>query len=162
MRIPQLALTLFISLGGLVSAVHVTMAAANGVEQKTVDGITNSAEEAAPAEESEEEQVLRHFDLGIFQISQFRPTRNETIIVLFEAHLVLSNDADETLEKTLEFWKHRLREQVVTSVRLSETKDFSEPELFRLRRVIQLRINRIIPVVWIEGVYMPRFVFGLK
>ena len=80
----------------------------------------------------------------------------------FELHLVLPEGEGKAVEKELEFWKHRLREQVLTSVRLTDTKEFSEPELLRLRRVVRLRINRVLPTMRIDGVYMTRYVFELR
>ena len=131
---------------------------ANSSPKETASTAKNDLSETSP----EAEPVPRHFDLGIFQIAQFRPTRNETIEMQFALHLVLPDEVDETVEKGLKSWKHRLREQVITAVRLTESRDFSEPELLLLRRVIRLRINRILPTFKIAGLYMTHYVFGKK
>jgi hypothetical protein len=148
-----LVLAQFFSLIGATKAVAATEIVSESVKP-TENGDSKEKEEAKP--------VPRHFDLGAFEIRQLRPTRNETIDVNFELYLVLSKEADEAVKKKLEFWKHRLREQVLTSVRLTETKFFSEPDLLRLQRVILLRINRICPEMHIAGIYITRFIFGAK
>ena len=94
---------------------------ASSSPKETANTAKNDLSETSP----ETGPVPRHFDLGIFQIAQFRPTRNETIEMQFALHLVLPDEVDETVEKDLKSWKHRLREQVITAVRLTESRDFS-------------------------------------
>lgn len=101
------------------------------------------------------------FSLGNFYIRQLKPTRNETISVYFALYLVLPDGSSLAAEKQLEKWTHRLRDQVLTSVRLAETKDFTEPKLERLRRLILLRINRILKSMQIEDMYITQFEFSL-
>ncbi len=106
--------------------------------------------------------ILRQIDLGPFRIQQIRPTRNETVEVRFELILVLPEATTKREVARLENWKHRLRDQAITSVRLAETKDFSEPELRRLQRLILLRINRILKFTRIQGLFFTRFEFSVN
>jgi flagellar basal body-associated protein FliL len=109
-----------------------------------------------------EDLVHRIHELGYFHLRQLRPTRDETINVKFELHLLMPEDAPgPELENLLNRWTQRLRDQVITAVRRAEIKDFTEPGLRRLQKMILLRINRLLKFSRIEGVYLTRYEFVL-
>ena len=109
--------------------------------------------------DAQEEAVNRVLPLGKFCIKQLRPVSNETITVTFDLHLVLPAGSSEGALEFLGQWTQRLRDQVVTSVRLAETKDFSEPDLNRLQRIMLLRINRLFKTKRVESLYFTQFAF---
>ena len=113
-------------------------------------------------ESTQEDLVHRIHKLGYFHLRQLRPNRDETINVKFELHLLMPEDAlGRELENRLNRWTQRLRDQVNTAVRRAEIKDFTEPGLGRLQKMILLRINRLLKFSRIEKVYLTRYEFVL-
>jgi flagellar basal body-associated protein FliL len=132
--------------------------------ERAIPAESNSA---TPAESTEpvspEETVSRIHELGYFHVRQLRPTRNETIDLKFELHILMPEKAQELgLETRLNQWNRRLRDQVITAVRNAETKDFKESDLKKLQRMIRLRINRLLKSIRIEEIYITQFEFALQ
>lgn len=121
-------------------------------------GAQQVAQEGGAAEE-EEERVRPTIDLGMFQVKDFRPTRNETAKVTFKIYLALDRTVDEQTVEALEYWKHRLRDQVIIAIRLSQTKDFLEPDLSRLRRFILVRTNRVLKASLVSEALLTEYSF---
>lgn len=100
------------------------------------------------------------YDLGSFRLREFRPTRNETAILLFAVHLKLHADVSEKTVERLDNWKQRLRNEALTAVRSVELADYQDPGLVRLQKVILLRINRLLPMPLVERIYVTEFTVG--
>ena len=66
------------------------------------------------------------------------------------------------LETRLNQWNRRLRDQVITAVRNTESKDFKESDLKKLQQMIRLRINRLLKSIRIEEIYITQFEFELQ
>jgi flagellar basal body-associated protein FliL len=115
----------------------------------------NATEEAV--EEPEELRLV--FGLDQFYLKDYRPTRNGTVKLAFHMHLKLSEYANKRTLEQLEHWKHRLRNQVIISVRLAYRKDFLEPGLQQFRRIVQLRINRLLKMQLVDEVLLTEFTF---
>ncbi|NOZ39492.1 MAG: hypothetical protein GXP24_04615 [Planctomycetes bacterium] len=107
----------------------------------------------------ENEKVRPTLDLGKFKINDLRPTRNETAKVTFSLHLAFSQNLSEAQVTQLERWKHRLRDQVITAIRITPTKDFQEPNLGHLRRKILVRVNRLFQAKIAEEVLLTEYLF---
>jgi flagellar basal body-associated protein FliL len=127
-----------------------------------------SAESKSPPSETvslrsvAEDSSCPIYALGNIHVRQLRPTCNETINVKFELHLRMPEAAPgPELENRLNRWTHRLHDQVITAVRNAETKDFTEPGLRRLQKMILLRINRLLKFSRVEEVYITRYEFVL-
>ena len=119
------------------------------------------ADPAAGEDTAEEEVRTPTLELGSFKINDLRPTRNETARLTFTLHLAFSKDLTEKQVEQFEKWKHRLRDQVITAVRVSEMKDFQEPNLGRLRRRILIRVNRLLKRKLAEEVLVTKYLFRL-
>lgn len=127
-------------------------------QQTTPNAATN--EEATAEDETDEPKKMRPtVDLGKFQINDLRPTRNVTAKLTFSMHLAFSKKLTKKQVEQLEGWKHRLRDQVITAVRISYVKDFQEPDLGRLRRNMLVRVNRIFKANLAEEVLLSEFLF---
>lgn len=109
--------------------------------------------------EDEKEKMRPTIDLGRFKIHDLRPTRNETAKLTFSLHLAFSKELNEKQVEKLEMWKHRLRDQVITAVRITYIKDFQEPDLALLRRKILIRINRLFDRRVAEEVLLTEYLF---
>jgi hypothetical protein len=110
---------------------------------------------------NEEEVPTPTLDLGSFKINDLRPTRNETARLTFTLHLAFSKELTENQVAQLDNWKHRLRDQVITAVRISEMKDFQEPDLDKLRRRVLIRVNRLLKAKLAEEVLVTKYLFRL-
>jgi len=115
---------------------------------------------ATSEQESETEKVRPMIDLGIFNVKDFRPSQNETLKLSFSIHLALHNSVNKSTVKQLERWQHRLRNQVIVAIRLSETIDFLEPNLNKFRRTISLRVNRALKALLVSEVLLTEFTFS--
>jgi hypothetical protein len=122
---------------------------------------TPSTQETS-GEEAEAEQHRLTYDLGRFELREVRPTRNETTKIKFEAYFAMSPDVtQEDLEK-LKHWKHRFRDQVIVAVRTAQVKDFHEPQLLRLRRIILFRVGRMMRESVVEDILFSEFTFSME
>jgi len=101
-------------------------------------------------------------DLGKFQVKDLRPTRNETIKVAFTIHLALHPSVNPSTVKQLERWQHRLRDQVLIVIRLSETRDFLDPNLDKFRRSISVRANRALKAILVSEALLTEFTFTVN
>ncbi|MGI9427576.1 MAG: flagellar basal body-associated FliL family protein [Bythopirellula sp.] len=121
------------------------------------------AEPATADAESTAEEVVSTptLDLGSFKINDLRPTRNETARLTFTLHLAFSKELTDQHIAQLENWKHRLRDQVITAVRISEMKDFQEPDLDKLRRRILIRVSRLLKTKLVEEVLVTKYLIRL-
>lgn len=123
-------------------------------------GEVGAQQQEVPVGEQDEQEELRlSFDLGQFQVKDFRPTRNQTVKLAFHMHVTLSEYANEHTVEQLEHWKHRLRNQVIIAVRLSYRKDFLEAGLQQFRHVVQIRINRLLKMQLIDEVLLTEYTF---
>jgi len=120
-------------------------------------GAADSAVEEPTAEEKESARPT--LDLGKFKINDLRPTRNETAKLTFTLHLAFSQDLTQRQVTQLQRWKHRLRDQVITAIRITSTRDFLEPDLSRFRRKILLRVNRLFQAKLVEEVLLTEYLF---
>ena len=107
----------------------------------------------------EQESIRPTLDLGNFKINDLRPTRNETAKLTFKLHLVFSEKLSKAQATQLESWKHRLRDQVITAIRITPTKDFQQPDLSHMRRKILIRVNRLFHAKLAEEVLMTEYLF---
>ena len=133
----------------------VSMGAAAKETQPTKKQTDDSASEAVP-------QVLPipKLDLGVLEIKNLEPTRNQTAKVTFAIHLAFTPGTDPAVVAELEHWQHRLREQVIVAVRSSELTDFTDPELLRLRKHLLYRINRVLKPIQVEAVLLADFTYS--
>jgi hypothetical protein len=99
----------------------------------------------------------RTFDLGEFDLENFRPTHNEIANIKFSMQLVFAaGTSDETMAKLAE-WRHRLRDQAITAVRTADARDLAEPKLTRVQKLIMMRLKRMRLPAPVMGVYLTDF-----
>ena len=114
---------------------------------------------------TEESETANHnlaFDLGRFVIKEVHPTRNETTKVSFEAHFSMASVITEADLENLQYWKHRLRDQIIIAIRTAHPKDFQEPELVRLRRIILFRAQQLLKAPLVENILLSEFTFSTE
>lgn len=118
--------------------------------------------EESPGENTDAKQQRLTYDLGRFELEEIRPTRNETTRISFEAYFLMSAEVSKEELKDLENWKHRFRDQVITAVRTAQVKDFHEPQLERLRRIILFRVSRMMREALVEDILFSEFTFSME
>ena len=114
------------------------------------------------SEDAKAEQVRLTYDLGRFEIHEVQPTHNETTRINFEAYFAMSPKVSKQDIEKLKHWKHRFRDQVIIAVRTAQTKDFHEPQLLRLRRIILFRVGRMMREALVEEVLFSEFTFSME
>jgi flagellar basal body-associated protein FliL len=114
------------------------------------------------SEETKTVQERLTYDLGRFQLREIRPTRNETTKIDFQAYFAMSSDVSRQDLEKLEHWKHRFRDQIIVAVRTAQTKDFQEPRLERLRRIILFRVDRMMRESVVEDILFTEFTFSTE
>jgi flagellar basal body-associated protein FliL len=102
------------------------------------------------------------YDLGRFELREIRPTRNETTKIIFQAYFVMSPNVSEQDMEKLAHWKHRFRDQVIVAVRTAQTKDFQEPQLKKIRRIILFRVGRMMRESAVEDILFTEFTFSME
>ena len=112
---------------------------------------------AAPALPPHDPKLPRTFDLGEFNLRNFRPTHNEIASLKFAVHVVLPpGTTDETIRQ-FEHWKRRLRDQAITAIRSASPDDLADPKLHRVHRLLYLRLKRVPTPKAISDVYLTDF-----
>jgi len=99
----------------------------------------------------------RTFDVGEFDLRNFRPTHNEIANIRFSLHVVFKPGTSDAVIAELAQWKRRLRDQALTAVRSVEAADLAEPELKRVQRIMLLRLKRLPLPAPVIGVYLTDF-----
>lgn len=98
--------------------------------------------------------------LGDFHVRDWRPTRNETPNLRFAVTIEFDADTPPMTRARLPHWINRLRDQTIIAVRLAETKDFAEPNLAQVQRLIRVRVSRILPQLGVHRVLITDFALG--
>ena len=148
-------------LASIVSAQNVTNSAVVTSSPET-SGRTASQN---PQDKELNEKTLQirwtpKLDLGSFEIQNLEPARALTSKITFELHLTLPEETSPADLATLEHWQHRLREQVIVAVRVSDIVDFLDPKLDRFRRHILYRVNRLLGQIKAQEVLLADFTFS--
>jgi len=99
----------------------------------------------------------RSFELGEFNLRNFRPTHNEIANIRFSLHVVFKPGTSDAALEEVAHWKRRLRDQAITAARSAEPSDLAEPELQRVQRLMLLRIKRLPLPEPVVGVYLTDF-----
>ena len=149
--------------GFLLGPILMTLVAGFGLLPAQAYGQEQPAQATDGGEVTDEVLPTRLvFKLGDFSIRDRRPAANETPEIGMVVHLALSPEATEESLELLERWRHRIRDQVIVSLRIADTKDFSEPDLHRLCQIMLLRSNRMLGSNLIDEILITEFTFALK
>ena len=115
------------------------------------------AEEAVEETEAEPAPAPSAIDLGFYSLRDVRSAEDEKFRLNFALQARVEPDKLYEMEQFQKKSEHRIREQVLIAVRLSESKDFQEPKLMRLKRRIMMRLKRVLPNLEIQELYISEF-----
>jgi hypothetical protein len=118
-----------------------------------------SASPHSTSYQKEQAGNLATVSLGETILQQLRPLESSTLSIRFEAHALCASADAKRLSHLVKARQHRLREQVIIAVRSAETWAFDEPTLQRLRRRIQLRLNRWLDEPIVEDIILTEYRF---
>lgn len=107
--------------------------------------IADPAVGAKPDDEAAEEVVIDGVLIGDFMFRGIRGAEGVKTRLSFSLYAAVDNAERDQFERVLEQRRHRIREQVITAIRLTKTSDLQEPSLARLKRRILMRLRRTSP-----------------
>lgn len=116
----------------------------------------HAAAEGQPTDEVVEpatEGVL----LGRFYVRDIRGAEGVKIRISFALYASVARETADEFRARLSKLDARVRDEVLTVVRLSRLSDFQQPELERFRRRILLRLRRTTPALAIDGLLIGEF-----
>lgn len=113
-----------------------------------------AAEEAANSNDP-----IRGIKLGEFLLRDFSPIEEMKMRLHFTLYAVVKREHAAAMEKHLHDHEARIRDHVLTAVRLVPWRAFEEPDLHTFRRRILLRLRRAMPDLEIEDLCLTDFNF---
>lgn len=96
-----------------------------------------------PGDDEEEKPKPPHgVMLGEFFVRQARQAEGAKVRISFTLYAEVDQEHEDLLQKYVQVHRRRINDQVIVAVRLAKVSDFKEPDLKRLRRLIQMRLSR--------------------
>jgi flagellar basal body-associated protein FliL len=106
---------------------------------------------------SGEGQKEHEVDLGQFSLTTLQPASNTTLLVDFHLYGTVGSESESLATELIERHKHRVRDQVLTTVRSAEIADLTDPGLGLLKRQILEKTNRALGKPILQGVIFSDF-----
>lgn len=117
-----------------------------------------AAANGADAEETVEEPPAPvGVSLGSYYFREVRGTEGTKTRLSFSLYASVEQEHEAAFREILKAHEGRIRDQVITSLRLTETRDLNEPDLTRVRRRMLLRLRRTLPQLKIENLHFREF-----
>jgi flagellar basal body-associated protein FliL len=114
-------------------------------------------EHGATGEEGETGAAEHEIDMGEFSLSAFQPTTNKTLLVNFHLYGTILAADQHVFDQQFEESKHRVRDQVITTIRAAELADMTDPGLGLIKRQILEKTNRAFGRPLLQGVVFSDF-----
>ena len=105
----------------------------------------------------QEEQV--EVDLGEYTVTSFQPISNTTLRIDFHLFGTIASKDIDAFNTAMEGNIHRLRDQVIVTVRSSELTDLTDAGLGLIKRKILEKVNRTLGRPFLEMVVFSDFSF---
>lgn len=98
-------------------------------------------------------------DLGEFTVTAFQPLSNTTMRIDFHLYGTISKDDEESFFTAWDESQHRLRDQVIVTLRGSELGDLTDAGLGLIKRRILEKTNRTLGKPYLRSVIFSNFSF---
>lgn len=108
-------------------------------------------------EEGESQNAEHEIDMGEYSLSAFQPTTNKTLLINFHLFGTILAADQHVFDQQFEETKHRIRDQVITTVRAAELADVTDPGLGLIKRQILEKTNRAFGRPLLQGVVFSDF-----
>lgn len=96
-------------------------------------------------------------DLGEYSLSAFQPASNTTLLIDFHLYGTLTANDQAGFPEYFEAKKHRIRDQVITTIRSAELSDLTDPGLGLIKRQILEKTNRALGKPLLQGIVFSDF-----
>jgi flagellar basal body-associated protein FliL len=126
--------------------------AAHGESHATEHGKAGEHGEAGAVGEEAE------IDMGEYSLTAFQPAANTTLLINFHLYGTVANEDANFFAGSYEVNKHRIRDQVLTTIRSAEIADLTDPGLGLIKRQILEKTNRTLGKPVLQGIVFSDFV----
>jgi len=148
----------------LFAYVYVSVAtekAAAGESGAAKRSASGEADETAKDGESEKDAASgegeREIDLGEFSLTAFQPASNTTLLIDFHLYGTIMGKEEQGFAEHYDSNKHRIRDQVITTIRSAELADLTDPGLGLIKRQILEKTNRALGKPLLQGIVFSDF-----
>jgi flagellar FliL protein len=101
----------------------------------------------------------REIDMGQFGVTAFQPASNSTLRIDFHLYGAVLEAEAADFEHVYASTQHRIREQVIVTIRNSEIGDLTDPGLGLIKRKILEKTNRLLGKAYLQNVVFSEFSF---
>jgi len=98
-------------------------------------------------------------DLGEFSLTVFQPSTNTTLLVDFHLYGTIRHEEEVEFTEMFEKNKHRIRDQIIVTIRSAELQDLADPGLGLIKRQILAKSNAILGKLLLRAVIFSDFTF---
>lgn len=127
-------------------------------ETKVVEKIKEQADQNDPAVD-QGDQGMSEKDLGQFGVTAYQPSSNTTLRIDFHLYATIPNAEEAQFNEVYASSQHRIREQVIITIRNSEIADLTDPGLGLIKRKILEKTNRLLGKQYLQNVVFSDFSF---
>ncbi|TWT96709.1 hypothetical protein Pla108_24830 [Botrimarina colliarenosi] len=117
------------------------------------------ADPSGQDKQADSEPDLAALLLGRFMMRDFRVVEGSKLRISFALYAEVDATLAAAVAEFLETHEHRVRDEVLVSIRTCDQSDFQEPDLTRMRRRVMARLQRAMPMIPIEGLLIGEFEF---
>lgn len=136
--------------------------------QQQIEAIAESkvAEKVKPHVEDHDDPAADHGaahtvekDLGQFGVTAYQPAANTTLRIDFHLYGTIPLEQEHEFDEHYASTQHRIREQVIVTIRNSELGDLTDPGLGLIKRKILEKTNRLLGKEYLQNVVFSDFSF---
>jgi flagellar basal body-associated protein FliL len=113
-----------------------------------------AGEHGEAATEGEEHEI----DMGEYQLTAFQAASSTTLLINFHLFGTIAGEDAGFFEASYETNKHRIRDQVLTTIRSAELADLTDPGLGLIKRQILEKTNRALGKPVLQAIVFSDFV----
>ena len=117
-------------------------------------------EEKKEEEGKEDEKPTIEVDMKQYDVTAFQPTSNTTLRINFHLFGIVYFEDQVEFEKLMAENQHRIREQILITVRSSEVTDLTDAGLGLIKRKILEKTNRALGKPLVQKVIFSDFAFS--
>jgi flagellar FliL protein len=129
-------------------------------EAKVAEKVAPHADPHDPHSHGEEAAHATETDLGQFTVTAYQPASNTTLRIDFHLYGTIAEDVAADFEHLYASTQHRIREQVIVTIRNSEVTDLTDPGLGSIKRKILEKTNRLLGKAYLQNVVFSDFSFA--
>lgn len=112
-----------------------------------------------PASGHDDHAHAKEKDLGQFGVTAYQPASNTTLRIDFHLFATITEADEADFDHIYASSQHRIREQVIVTIRTSEISDLTDPGLGLIKRKILEKTNRLLGKQYLQNVVFSDFSF---